>query len=399
MKTVKFFVAAVAAMGMVAGFSSCEKEGSDGNNGEAVVLEGGEISGRYSNDLTLKKGEYTLTGSLQMEAPATLTIEPGTTITSAASGANIIYILIEQGAKIMAEGTESEPITLTAEEKKAGAWGGLHICGYAHTNASGETTSEIGGALYGGNNDSDNSGSLKYIRIQYSGLALDSEHEANGLSLYGVGNGTKISYVQVLDGSDDGIEFFGGSANIDHCIVENCTDDSFDWTEGWNGTAEYIVAYQSVSECDCLMECDNNGDNNEASPVAHPTVRYATFVGNNSADNARGLRFREGTYVNLEYALVTGKPKPITLETTYTDASFADGKSSIKNTYISGELVNEVVNDQDENIGTYFNADFVSDGNTADYDFSSVFTDNFIGKVGQSGAVSADDNWTAGWTL
>ena len=80
MKTVKFFVAAVAAMGMVAGFSSCEKEGSDGNNGEAVVLEGGEISGRYSNDLTLKKGEYTLTGSLQMEAPATLTIEPGTTI-------------------------------------------------------------------------------------------------------------------------------------------------------------------------------------------------------------------------------------------------------------------------------------------------------------------------------
>ena len=330
---------------------------------------------------------------------------------------NIIYILIEQGAKIIAEGTESEPITLTAEEKKAGAWGGLHICGYAHTNASGETTSEIGGALYGGNNDSDNSGSLKYVRIQYSGLALDSEHEANGLSLYGVGNGTKISYVQVLDGSDDGIEFFGGSANIDHCIVENCTDDSFDWTEGWNGTAEYIVAYQSVSECDwngtaeyivayqsvsecdCLMECDNNGDNNEASPVAHPTVRYATFVGNNSADNARGLRFREGTYVNLEYALVTGKPKPITLETTYTDASFADGKSSIKNTYISGELVNEVVNDQDENIGTYFNADFVSDGNTADYDFSSVFTDNFIGKVGQSGAVSADDNWTAGWTL
>ena len=399
MKTVKFFVAAVAAMGMVAGLSSCEKEGSDGNKGEAVVLEGGEISGRYSNDLTLKKGEYTLTGSLQMEAPATLTIEPGTTITSAASGANIIYILIEQGAKIIAEGTESEPITLTAEEKKAGAWGGLHICGYAHTNASGETTSEIGGALYGGNNDSDNSGSLKYVRIQYSGLALDSEHEANGLSLYGVGNGTKISYVQVLDGSDDGIEFFGGSANIDHCIVENCTDDSFDWTEGWNGTAEYIVAYQSVSECDCLMECDNNGDNNEASPVAHPTVRYATFVGNNSADNARGLRFREGTYVNLEYALVTGKPKPITLETTYTDASFADGKSSIKNTYISGELVNEVVNDQDENIGTYFNADFVSDGNTANYDFSSVFTDNFIGKVGQSGAVSADDNWTAGWTL
>ena len=96
---------------------------------------------------------------------------------------------------------------------------------------------------------------------------------------------------------------------------------------------------------------------------------------------------------------MTGKSKPITLETTYTDASFADGTSSIKDTYISGELVNEVVDDQDKTVGTYFNDDFVSDGNTADYDFSGVFTDNFIGKVGQSGAVSADDNWTAGWTL
>ena len=380
----------LAAMGMVAVFASCEKEDENGTN-DAVVLEGGEISGRYSNDLTLKKGEYTLTGSLQMEAPATLTIEAGTTITSEVTDGKIIYILIEQGAKIIAEGTESEPITMTAEEHRAGAWGGLHICGYAHTNASGAVTSEIGGAPYGGGNDADNSGSLKYVRIQYSGLALDEEHEANGLSLYGVGYGTAISYIQIIDGSDDGIEFFGGSANIDHCIVENCTDDSFDWTEGWNGTAEYIVAYQSVAECDCLMECDNNGDNNDAEPVAHPTIRYATFIGNNSADNARGLRFREGTFVNLDYALVTGKDKAITLETAQTVASFDNDESSIRNTYISNELVNE------EGSG-YGNADFVADGNTANYTQFS-FSDKYIGKVGQSGAVSADDNWTADWTL
>ena len=233
--------------------------------------------------------------------------------------------------------------------------------------------SEIVGAPYGGSNDADNSGSLRYVRIQYSGLALDSEHEANGLSLYGVGNGTKISYVQILDGSDDGIEFFGGSANIDHCVVENCTDDSFDWTEGWNGTAEYIVAYQTVAECDCLMECDNNGDNNDATPVAHPTIRYATFVGNNSSDNKRGLRFREGTQVTLEYALVTGKPSPVTLETSQTVASFDNGTSSIKNTYISGTLVNE------EGTG-YDNSDFVAAGNTANYSGFN-FTSGFVGKV------------------
>ena len=390
MKTVKIFAAALAAMGMAACFTSCEKDnGNDGS--EAVVLEGGEISGRYSQDVTLKKGEYRLTGSLQMEAPATLTIEPGVTITSEVTDGKIIYILIEQGAKIIAEGTESEPITMTAEDRRAGAWGGLHICGYAHTNAGEGTMSEIGGAPYGGSNDADNSGSLRYVRIQYSGLALDSEHEANGLSLYGVGNGTKISYVQVIDGSDDGIEFFGGSANIDHCVVENCTDDSFDWTEGWNGTAEYIVAYQTVAECDCLMECDNNGDNNDATPVAHPTIRYATFVGNNSSDNKRGLRFREGTQVTLEYALVTGKPSPVTLETSQTVASFDNGTSSIKNTYISGTLVNE------EGTG-YDNIDFVAAGNTANYSGFN-FTSGFIGKVGQSGAVDASDNWTAGWTL
>ena len=242
---------------------------------------------------------------------------------------------------------------------------------------------------YGGSNDADNSGSLKYLRIEYSGLALDPEHEANGISLYGVGNGTKISYVYVVDGSDDGIEFFGGSVNIDHCIVENCTDDSFDWTEGWNGTAEYIIAYQSVDECDCLMECDNNGDNNQAAPVAHPTVRYATFIGNGSADNKRGLRFREGTYVKLENALVCGKPQPVTLETSYTVASFDNGTSYIRNTVISGELVNE------EGTG-YDNASFLAgEGNSADASLASKFTDKFVGKVGQSGAVASSDDWTA----
>ena len=385
MKTVKFFMSAFVAASMVAGFASCEKDNGNGTSTDT------ELGGRISENLTLKSGTtYELVSSLQVEAPATLTIEPGVTIVSKDNG-EINYILIEHGAKIMAEGTAESPIVMTAEKKSAGAWGGLHICGNARTNAGEGTMSEIGGAPYGGSNDADNSGSLRYLRIEYSGLALDSEHEANGISLYGVGNGTRISYVYVVDGSDDGIEFFGGSVNIDHCIVENCTDDSFDWTEGWNGTAQYIIAYQSVAECDCLMECDNNGDNNEASPVAHPTIRYATFIGNNSADNKRGLRFREGTYANLENALVCGKPSPITLETSYTVASFDNGASYIRNTVIAGELVNE------EGSG-YDNADFLAGaGNSADADLASVFTDKFIGKVGQSGAVSASDDWTA-WT-
>ena len=378
-------MSALMAALMAAGLSSCN------NNGKDPVPDPDDytLGGRLTEDLTLKQGEtYMLESSLQVVAPATLTIEPGVTIIAdeSAGSDNIIYILIEQGARIMAEGTASEPIVMTSENKEPGAWGGLHICGKAHTNAEGETTSEIGNAPYGGNEDNDDSGVLKYIRIEYSGLALDSEHEANGISLYGVGAGTQISYIYVVDGSDDGIEFFGGSADIDHCVVENCTDDSYDWTEGWDGSAEYIIAYQSVAECDCLMECDNNGDNNDATPVANPTIRYATFIGNNSTENHRGLRLREGTYVNLSNALVCGKPDPITLDTPQTVASFDNGKSSISNTVIVGELLNE------EGAG-YDNAAFLADGNSSVEEMS--FTGKYVGMIGESGAVSADDNWTA----
>ena len=378
-------MSALMAALMAAGLSSCNNNGTD----PVTDPDDYTLGGRLTEDLTLKQGEtYMLESSLQVVAPATLTIEPGVTIIAdeSAGSDNIIYILIEQGARIMAEGTASEPIVMTSENKEPGAWGGLHICGKAHTNAEGETTSEIGNAPYGGNEDNDDSGVLKYIRIEYSGLALDSEHEANGISLYGVGAGTQISYIYVVDGSDDGIEFFGGSADIDHCVVENCTDDSYDWTEGWDGSAEYIIAYQSVAECDCLMECDNNGDNNDATPVANPTIRYATFIGNNSTENHRGLRLREGTYVNLSNALVCGKPDPITLDTPQTVASFDNGKSSISNTVIVGELLNE------EGAG-YDNAAFLADGNSSVEEMS--FTDKYVGMIGESGAVSADNDWTA----
>lgn len=378
-------MSALMAALMAAGLSSCNNTGKD----PVTDPDDYTLGGRLTEDLTLKQGEtYMLESSLQVVAPATLTIEPGVTIIAdeSAGSDNIIYILIEQGARIMAEGTASEPIVMTSENKEPGAWGGLHICGKAHTNAEGETTSEIGNAPYGGNEDNDDSGVLKYIRIEYSGLALDSEHEANGISLYGVGAGTQISYIYVVDGSDDGIEFFGGSADIDHCVVENCTDDSYDWTEGWDGSAEYIIAYQSVAECDCLMECDNNGDNNDATPVANPTIRYATFIGNNSTENHRGLRLREGTYVNLSNALVCGKPDPITLDTPQTVASFDNGKSSISNTVIVGELLNE------EGAG-YDNAAFLADGNSSVEEMS--FTGKYVGMIGESGAVSADNDWTA----
>ena len=388
MKTVKFFLSALAALCMAA-LASCQKDDDSSDPVEDIEFaSGATLGGRYNDNITLRAGEYTLTSSLQIEAPGSLTIEAGTTITAAAND-NIIYILIEQGAQINASGTASSPIVMTSEEQKAGAWGGLHICGRAHTNA-GSGSSEIGNASYGGDVEDDNSGTIDYVVIRNSGYALDSEHEANGISLYGVGNGTTISNVYVVNGSDDGIEFFGGSVNIDHCIVEDCTDDSFDWTEGWNGTAEYIVAYQTVDGCDCLMECDNNGDDASAEPVSDPTIRYATFVGMDATDKTVGIKFRAGTVVNMSYALVCGKTTPITLETTQTSDSFADGDSSISSSVIAGELSNLVSG------GTYDNDAFVAAGNRNDNTIASSL-DGFVGTVNGAGAVSSSDDWTA-WT-
>lgn len=387
MKTVEIFMSALAAISMTA-LASCQKEDSTDPVEEVEFSSGTVLGGRYNDNITLRAGEYSLTSSLQIEAPGSLTIEPGTTITAAAND-NIIYILIEQGAKINASGTATSPIVMTSEEQKAGAWGGLHICGKSHTNA-GSGMSEIGNASYGGSDEADNSGTIEYVIIENSGYALDSEHEANGISLYGVGSGTKISNVYVVNGSDDGIEFFGGSVNIDHCLVENCTDDSFDWTEGWNGTAEYIVAYQSVDGCDCLMECDNNGDDASAEPVSDPVIRYATFVGMDATDKTVGIKFRAGTFVNMSYALVCGKTTPITLETPQTSGSFEDGDSSISNTVITGELSNKEG-------GAYDNAAFLAAGNSNSDAVASSLTDGFVGTIDGAGAVSASDDWTA-WT-
>lgn len=345
------------------------------------------LSGTVTSDMLLEAGKsYTLDGALQVKAPATLKIEEGVTITANNDG-QVDYILIEKGAKIDAQGTAERPIVMTAEAKKEGAWGGLHICGNAPTN-SGSGVSEIGNASYGGNDVNDNSGVLKYVRMEYTGFEFDSEHESNGISFYGVGNGTQVSYVQAYVGSDDGLEFFGGTVNIDHCVVVDCTDDSYDWTEGWSGNADYLVAYQTNPDCDCLIEADNNGDNFGATPVSHPVLNHLTLVGNNSTENTRGVRLRAGTQVEISNAQITGKPKALTVETTQTETALADGTSKLQNVAISDEL------DSENNI--YTNDMFVAAGNLTNQTFS--FANNYVGMTDGRGAVEATNMWMSGWT-
>lgn len=300
----------------------------DETSANAVEVLQGELT---ANKTLLKDKVYALSGEYIVKTGATLTIEEGVKIVAKTDDESVDYILVQQGAKIEAVGTKENPIIMTSDKKEAGAWGGLHICGKAHTNAEGGTgKSEIGDAAYGGSADNDNSGTLKYIRMENTGYALDSEHEANGISFYGVGNGTTVEYVQAYNGSDDGFEFFGGSVDVKHMVVTNCSDDSFDWTEGWNGRGQFLVAYQEAKEtlgfdCDCLMECDNNGKNFAATPVACPTLANLTLIGNGG--EKQGVRLRAGTQVKMYNALITGKGKCLTTETAETEKALVDGTS------------------------------------------------------------------------
>lgn len=359
--------------------------GGNGNNGNGNEIENGTtLKGTITSDVTLTAGStYKLSGEYIVEDGATLNIEAGVKIISIYDDI-VDYILVKQGGKINAVGTSSAPIVMTSEKEEPGAWGGIHICGKAHTNAEGgKGSSEIGGATYGGNDDADNSGTLKYVRVEYSGYAFDSEHEANGITFYGVGNGTTVEYCQAYKGSDDGFEFFGGSVNVSNLVSVSCSDDSFDWTEGWNGTATNLVAYQEAEEtlgydCDCLIEADNNENNYAATPVAHPVLKNLILVGNNSAAGNRGIRLRRGTQVEIDGAKVCGKKNAVTLESEETENALLAGTSKLANMTVDSELRSE------KNI--YTNDNFVSAGNTVDTSLKYTSFDD----------IKAECEWMAG---
>lgn len=408
MKKIRKFATMALVASMAFAAASCSDEDSiNDNTGNGGTEQTDVLDADITENLTLETGKnYTLSGGVHVKPGVTLTIQPGVTITAKYDEV-VDYILIEQGAKIDAQGTASQPIVMTSEKKEPGAWGGLHICGYAHTN-NGTGSSEIGNATYGGDNDADNSGTLKYIRLEYTGYAFDEEHEANGISFYGVGNGTTVEYLQAYKGSDDGFEFFGGSVNVKYLVVTSCSDDSFDWTEGWNGKAQFLVAYQENEgtlgyDCDCLMECDNNGNNFSATPTAHPIIANATLIGNGG--ESQGVRLRAGTQVELYNTLIAGKGKPLTVETAETENALKNGTSKLEYVAISGELSSK------ENI--YTNADFTGiTSNLTNRDFSwtgrytgtidggkDLSADSFFTSTDYRGAVKEGEDWTESWTL
>ena len=248
---------AIAAMLMI---TSCN---DDDNSTPPVVgdLENGIMNGTLQQDYTLDATiAYQLTGSFIVDEGYTLTIPAGTQITADAGGTSV-YIAVLRGAKIQIEGTSTNPVVMSSADAKAGDWGGLTICGNAVTTAGEDAEAEVGGFIYGGTDAADNSGSIEYLVIRGTGASINDQSEYNGVSLYAVGSGTKIENLAIINGKDDGIEFFGGSASVTNLFLENNLDDAIDWTEGWDGTVTNAYVSHTVSGFSTAVEADKENAN------------------------------------------------------------------------------------------------------------------------------------------
>ncbi|WP_420320553.1 multidrug transporter [Flagellimonas sp.] len=295
------------------------------------------LNGLYTENLTLDSDiEYIVTGPVLMADGTTLTIPAGMTIKAEPIGVNA-YIAIQQGARINAVGSSSEPIILTsnAATPSSGDWGGLILCGKAPINSTPDgsddiATSEVGALAFGGNIPTDNSGNVEYVRIEYAGGAIDGNAELNGLSVYGVGTGTTIDFVQVYEGSDDGFEFFGGTVNASHLVVVNAEDDSIDWTEGYTGSLTDVYVQHGTSH-DKAFECDgfNTDFSNEAGYFSAPTVTNVTIVGDGVDDNDEAIRLRAGTRFTFTNVVINNFDEGFDLDDADTGAGVVADDSNI----------------------------------------------------------------------
>lgn len=335
--------------------AGCKEDNStpENNNGKTTITlqNGAVISGVYKNTiLNVPEGTFTLKGYVYFEDGSEINIAAGATIKSDVTDKGAL--IIERGAKINAIGTSAKPIVFTSGkavgERNPGDWGGIVILGKATTNRTTEPTIEGGvGKNYGGTVDNDNSGTLKYVRIEFAGIAAQPNSEINGLTLGGVGSGTTLEYIQIVYGNDDAYEFFGGTVNAKYLVAFATADDDFDFDFGYRGRIQFGVALRDPNFIDGGdagngIECDNDGTGTNATPLTRPVLSNFTFVGPNVDNTASknhnfANRFRRSTNFVLNNSVLIGWMKGgLSLESDGTYNSFvgANATSEFKNNLI-----------------------------------------------------------------
>jgi hypothetical protein len=324
----------------ILGLFSCQKE-LGGDDAPINTPLSTTLTGNINTTTTLTSDKvWTLKGYVYVTDGAKLIIQPGTTIISDISEKGALCI--ERGAQIIAEGTAAKPIVFTSGkavgERTPGDWGGIVILGRAKTNRTSEPTIEGGiGRAFGGTNDFDNSGVLKYVRIEYAGIAAMPNSEINALTLGGVGSGTIIENVQTIYANDDAFEFFGGTVSPKNLYAFATADDDFDFDFGYTGTITNGVAKRDPQFVDSGdagngVECDNDGTGSPAQPYTHPKLFNMVLIGPNVstalANHNLGLRFRRATQFTMKNSIVWGWMKGgLSLESNETAQFVKDGVS------------------------------------------------------------------------
>lgn len=248
-------------------FTGCS---SDDEDETTVVPQTGEITGEITTSKTYAFGNYTLKGIVKVKNGATLTFEAGSTIKCDKNNGDNALV-IENGSKLVINGTESAPVVFTEISNTPGSWGGIIMYGDAPVKVLGGGTSAISedglSYTYGGSNPTHSSGSLNYARIEYAGKKLaDGTKELNGFSFYAVGSGTILNHLVSYKGADDGFEFYGGTASLTNAISYGNYDDSFDWQDGWQGQNNTNwLAYQEVKG-NFGIEIEASSNNNSFYP-------------------------------------------------------------------------------------------------------------------------------------
>ncbi|RFF26869.1 MULTISPECIES: hypothetical protein [unclassified Wenzhouxiangella] len=381
---------------------------------EGSCIVGGEVNSdiALSNEIT-----WLIQGQLIINDGASLTIEPNTELVGGTLG-DTDTLVVKQGGQIFAEGTASNPIIMRGPDAATRAeWGGVVINGFAPINGCSEGTDpctaqgEGNSGTYGGNDPHDNSGVMRYMVVSNAGRQFSEENELNGIAFQGVGDGTTVEYIQVHLNEDDGVEFFGGTVNAKYLVLTGIGDDSLDWTQGWQGKAQFVLAKQYTDNGDQGIEADNNGDANDSTPRAKPMLANMTYIGQSNTDI--GILLREGTGANIANTVVTGFGEfclDIDNESTFEN----EENLTIENSVVGG--CGETFSEDGEDLFSVSNwffsfpgnveanprlSNYAPNANSPAIGIGAVpFEDDFFDNVDYAGAISGTGaDWTRGWTV
>ncbi|MDR1595084.1 MAG: Ig-like domain-containing protein [Prevotellaceae bacterium] len=335
--------------------------------GEILDLGDGSIEYEIKNNLTLSyPNTYILKGFVYVPNGVTLTIEPGVVVRGDKESKGTL--IVERGGKINAAGTAERPIVFTSNQasgqRHSGDWGGLILLGKAPNNA-GEQTIEGGvRSKHGGTDPHDNSGTLKYLRVEFAGIEYSTDNEINGITLGSVGDGTVIEYVQVSYSGDDSFEWFGGTVNAKHLIAYHGWDDDFDTDNGFSGKIQFVLGVRNSEIGDKSASNGFESDNNSGGsaiepytsavfanvslfgPVSNP-ANYSDRAGvHGSTSDARfqaGLHLRRNTQLSIFNSAIAAFPIGVIIENdkgSTTQQWATDGKLNVANTVFAGHVRN-----------------------------------------------------------